>query len=315
MDRFDGYWKGWHEDQFEKIVFQIVTDPVVAGQLMEGGEADFWRNPPPDRIESLSARDGLEVYVQPALQNLMLFLNTRKPPLDDPKVRQALAYSFPYADLMQRTGGINRQSRGAIPAGMWGHDDELYQYQYDLDKASALLAEAGYAQGGFELEITYPASVPIGAWAVELWGFSLRELGIEPEPRLMVFDALYELAVSDPDQAQDVAVAAWWPTWVTPYDWLANLHTCQEETFFNFSYWCNEEYDALVAEGDRLSATDRAAAEEKFLEAQRILLEESPVLFLFDLASVAVVSSDIEGFVENPAYQNVVFYHDLTVSR
>ena len=315
MDRFDGYWQGWQEDQFDTIVFQIITDPVVASQLMETGESDFWRNAQPDRIDSLAAMEGLEVYVQPAFQDMMFMLNTRKPPLDDPVVRQALAYSYPYDDYVQRTRGIHKQAQGAIPAGMWGHGEELYQYQYDLEKARALLAEAGYAQGGFELEMTYPTDLPIAAWAVELWSFSLQDLGIELKPRPVTGDALLALAQSGPSEAQDLALIVWWPTWVTPYDWLANLYTCQEETFFNFTYWCSEEYDALVTEGDLLSATDRAAAEGKFVEAQRILLEENPAMFMFDLSSVWVVSSDIEGFVDNPAYQNVVFYHDLTVSR
>ena len=315
IDRFDGYWQGWQENQFETIVFQIVTDAVVASQLMESGEADFWRDPQPDRTESLAAMEGLEVHIQPAFQNVMFMLNTRKPPLDDPKVRQALAYSYPYEDYIQRTGGIHQQARGAIPSGVWGHGPGLDQYTFDLDRARALLAEAGYAQGGFDLEITYVAAWPVLAWAVESWSFPLSDIGIELKPRPMTGDALAQLAQSDPTQAQDIVVLIWWPTWVTPFDWLANLYGCEEEPFFNFTYWCNEEYDTLVTEGDRLSATDRAAAEEKFVEAQRILLEENPAMFLVDLASVWVVSSDIEGFVDNPAYQNVVFYQDLTLSR
>jgi peptide/nickel transport system substrate-binding protein len=263
----------------------------------------------------LSALESLEVYVQPAFQNMIFMLNTRKTPLNDPRVRQALAYSYPYDDFRQRTAGIHSQARGAIPVGVWGHGQDLYQYTYDPDKARELLAEAGYAEGSFELEVTYTSSVPVSAWAVELWAFPLREQGIALKPRAMTFEALWERAKSDPAKAQDIAVFGWWPTWVTPYDWLANLYTCQEETFFNVTYWCNQEYDALVAEADLLSATDRGAASAKFIDAQRILLEESPAMFLFDLASVWVVDSRIEGFVDNPAYQNVVFYHDLTVSQ
>ena len=153
-------------------------------------------------------------------------------------------------------------------------------------------------------------------WAVELWSFPLAELGIKLKPQAMTFDSLWELAKSsDPANAQDVAVFLWWPTWITPYDWLVALYHCEEEPFFNVTYWCNDEFDALIAGANVLTGSDREAAEAQFIAAQEILLEENPAMFMFDLPSVWVVRSDIQGFVDNPAYQNVVFYYDLTTSR
>lgn len=315
MTRFDDYWGGWKENQFDKIVYEIVSDPVVALQMMQAGEADFWYFPPVDKIAGLDAMEELTSIVRPSFQNMMFMLNTVKPPLDNKLVRQALAYSFPYDQLIEKSDGIFDQSRGAAPPGMWGHSDDLFQYYFDLDKARELLAEAGYPDGGFELQVTYMTDFTAEAWAVELWKFPLAELGIELKAQGMTFDALWELAKSDPSMAQDIGTFSWWPTWITPYDVMAALYHCEDEPFFNITYWCNPEYDELIDDANVLTGIDRETATQKFIAAQEILLEEVPTMFLVDLPQSVIAASDIDGVVVNPAYNYVVFYHDLTTTR
>ena len=315
MTRFDDYWGGWKENQFDKIVYEIVSDPVVSRQMMEAGDADFWRGPPVDLVASLDAMEELTVFNQPSFENMMYMLNTAKPPLDNKLVRQALAYSFPYDQYVERSEGVYTQSRGAAPPGMWGHSDDLFQYHHDLDKAKELLAEAGHPDGGFEIQVTYLVDFPAQVWAIELWKFPLAELGIELNAQGMTFDALWELAKSDPSAAQDIATFIWWPTWITPYDALLALYHCEDEPFFNVTYWCNPEFDALIDDANVLTGTDREAATEKFIAAQEILLEEAPTMFLFDLPTTFVVRSDIDGVVLNSAYNNVISYYDLTTTR
>jgi peptide/nickel transport system substrate-binding protein len=246
---------------------------------------------------------------------MMFMLNTVKPPLDNKLVRQALAYSFPYDQYVERSENTYTQSRGAAPPGMWGGSDDLPQYQHDLDKAKELLAEAGYPDGGFEIQVTYMVDFPAEVWAIELWEFPLAELGIELNAQGMTFDALWELAKSDPSTAQDIATFSWWPTWITPYDVLVALYHCEDEPFFNVTYWCNPEFDELIDDANVLTGKDRESATQKFIAAQEILLEEVPTMFLFDLPQTFVVSADIDGVELNPAYNYVIFYHDLTTTR
>jgi peptide/nickel transport system substrate-binding protein len=93
------------------------------------------------------------------------------------------------------------------------------------------------------------------------------------------------------------------------------MYHCEEEPSWNFSYWCNPEFDALIDEGNLLTGTDREAAEDLFIEAQNILVEESPAIFLVDRPDVWVYKADIQGAQPNPAYRTVVFFHDLTTTR
>ncbi len=86
----------------------------------------------------------------------------------------------------------------------------------------------------------------------------------------------------------------------------------EEEPFFNLGYYGNTDFDNLIDEAEVLSGTDRAAAEAMFIQAQQLLLDDAAAIFVVDLPDIHVVRADVNGYVNNPAYPHVVFFHDLT---
>jgi peptide/nickel transport system substrate-binding protein len=326
LTRFDDYWKGWADNQFDKVVFEIVEDNVQSLQMIETGEADILREIPPDKVEELRANPNLKVYIDPSYQHMQFLLNNQKAPTNDPLVRKALAYSFPYDELVQRGQGIFTQSRGAVPAAMWGHCDDCFQYTYDPVKAGELLDQAGWVDTDgdgirdkdgkpLHLLLTYTSGTTGHAWPTELWVYPASEIGIELETQGMTYSAMWEYSKQDPQTAQDITIQQWWPTYVTPYDPLFSMYHCEEETFLNTGYYCNPDFDAMIDEADRLTGTDREAADQMFQEAQKILIEDCPAVWVMDIAESFAISADIEGFVDNPAYPGVVFIYDLTTTR
>src|SRR5690606_15391119 len=153
LTRFDDYWGGWNDPrQWDKVVFRIVPEAATRRQLMETGQGDFTYGLPPEMVEALRSNANLQVVETPSFQNLLGMLNTEKAPLDDVRVRKALAHAFPYQQVVDHVmQGTARPARGPIPYGMWGHGEDLPQPGYDLDEARRLLAEAGYPDGGFSL--------------------------------------------------------------------------------------------------------------------------------------------------------------------
>ncbi len=317
MTRFDGYWGGWEgaEDKFDKIVYEVVADRATQLQLIENGDADFMAYVPPDQLTRLGTNPNLKTVVAPSYYHFMFHLNTKKAPLDNVLVRQALSYSFPYQQLVERSNGVYKQSRGALPEAYWAYGKDLFQYSYDLDKARELLAEAGYPDGGFELTVTYMPDLPGEVWAVELWASSLEKLGITLKPQGMTFESLWELAKGDPMTAQDIATFGWYPSYVDPYDPMFTLYHCEDEPYLNVGYYCNPEYDKLIDEAHMLTATDRDEAARLFIEAQEILIEDAPAIFLVEAPNTWAYAADITGFVDNPAYTFVAFFYDLTTTR
>jgi peptide/nickel transport system substrate-binding protein len=313
MTRFDDYWGGWKENQFDKVVFEIVNDPTVQLQMIEGGEADFFFMTPPDKASELQAMDNLQVHFDPSFRHVYYLLNTQVPPLDDVRVREALAWSYPYDDIIERTGGSWTQSRGMVPITMWGHCEDCVQYHQDLDKARELLAEAGYPDGGFELELTYIPTSPDETWPSELWPYALQELGIDLKLLPLTWTAQGELMTSGPEGAQDIFTGIWWPDWVTPMSDLYGVYGC--EVYYNAAYYCNPEFDEMINEASRLTGVDRERATELFIEAQKLLEKDVVTIPIADVPVISVLSADIEGYVFNPAYTRVPFLHQLTVTR
>ncbi len=313
LEKFDGYWGGWNDKYIKTVIIKNISEPATRRQMIETGEAAIAAELSYTDIDALKNNPKVKVYVEPSFQNLLGMLNTQKAPLDNVKVRQALAYAFPYQQVINTViNGYGRQSYGAVPYGLWGWSDKLPQYKYDLDKAKALLQEAGFGDGGFKLLLTYTAGNEAEKSAAELYKSELAKLNIDLEIRGMPWDSQWELAKStDKNARQDILMMYWWPDLPSPYSFLFSTFHSEDEPLFNLSYYSNPNYDSLIDKANEVTVTDKAKAEEMFIESQKILLEDAVSLFIYDRQDVWVTVSNLKGFKFNPAYPNVVFAHEL----
>ena len=109
-------------------------------------------------LNSLANAPGLKVAGGYLNASLIMQLNYKTPPFDNVKLRQALAYAIPYADIAKTSYfGSARQWNGLIPSTYPGYIKPDHTYSYDPEKAKALLAEAGFP-GGKGLE-AYPGII------------------------------------------------------------------------------------------------------------------------------------------------------------
>lgn len=313
MTRYEDYWGGWREGQFDTVVFEINEDNTVLQQMIEAGTADFTYGVPPDNLAALDAREDIVVYTNPSFQNLVGLLNTQKPPLDDPLVRKAIAYTVPYSQFIEGVMG-NRatQAYGPVPFGMWGFSEDLFQYSYDLDKARELLAQTDYPDGGFDLLYTFSAGDLDEQQLGEVWKAELAKLNINLEVRALNWEAQWDLAMSGPENAQDVFVMYWWPDYVSPYSFLFNMFHSEEEILFNLGYYRNPEFDDMIDEANALSGSDRQRAEELFIASQEILIDDVASLNFYDVANIHLARAEVKGYTDNPAYPHVVFVYQLS---
>jgi peptide/nickel transport system substrate-binding protein len=92
---------------------------------------------PVDQLKALGAAPGVKVVDEPSFFVTYLYLNNTHKPVDDVKVRQAISYAVDYKGIIDGILlGQGVQMRGDVPVGLWGHDDNAFQYSYDPDKAS-----------------------------------------------------------------------------------------------------------------------------------------------------------------------------------
>jgi peptide/nickel transport system substrate-binding protein len=176
-----------------------------------------------------------------------------------------------------------------------------------------LLAEAGYPDGGFKLLLTYGAGNEAEKSASELYKGELAKLNIDMEIRGMPWDSKWEMGKSsDPDARQDIFMMYWWPDLPSPYSFLYSTFHSEEEVLFNLGYYSNPDFDTMIDEANELTVSDFEKAESMFVDAQEILLNDAASLFIYDREDLWVTASNLKGFKYNPAYPNVVFFHELS---
>ncbi len=312
--RFEEYWGGWDDNQFDKVLVQIVPEATTQQQMLEGGEADLVTRIPIENYASFQNNPDYTYYEEPSFFNYVGFFNTLRPPLDNPTVRQALSYAVPYQDIITiGAKGLGTQSRGPVPAGVWPWSEDVNQYTYDLDEAARLLKEAGFEGGGFSLRLTYAAENDTEAAFAPLIKDSFAQIGVDVTIEAVAFNQQWEEAKSDPANAQDMFLLLYWPTYSDAgSDNLWSMFYYTEAPFFNLSYWNNPTFNTLVDEAIATTVTDPATSQAKYIEAMNLLVEEAAGIFFFDTKAVFVIPNHITGFQYNLNYPFVqYFFYDL----
>lgn len=305
--RYGDYWGGWSEGQIATVDIRLTGDPVLAEQLIRNADAHYTFNLPFDVYASLDDQVGVDVVIGPSMITLFGLLNSQRL---SPEVREALVLSFPYDEITASLyGGRAVRSRGIVPLAMWGSHPNLEIPRTDLEEASRLLDDAGVED--LSLIYSYDTGTIEQQQIGEVWKAALATIGVDLVLEPLTFDTRWAKAKADPDGAQDVFVMFWFPTFVSPYDFLYSIFHTEEEPFFNLGYFSSEEFDALIEKADIVSGADRSTAIELFRKSQEILVDEHAGVFMLDVPQAQAVSSEFRGLVSNPAYSQVVRFYEL----
>lgn len=313
-----GYW-GRSSDgggQFRTVNVQITKDAVAEQQMVESGQVDLALTVPLENIAQFEADDRFEVVTCESSLSYLGFFNTTRKPLDDPKVRRALSLAMPYQDVIDvGAEGFGTPARGPVPRGVFPYDESIPESEQDLEEARRLLAEAGYPDGGFSLRLTYAAENDQQKKFAPLIKDALAKIGVRATISGKLFNQQWEEAKGDPRSAQDMFLLLYWPTASDAgADNLATLFRSSAEPFFNLSYWRSAEYDRLVDEAIRVTATDRDKAQALYNRAMRMLVDQAPGAYFYDVRRPIVMTKGLTGFECNPNYSFSLFFDRLGVA-
>ena len=314
LQAYENYWGGWSDNQYKTVLIKAVQESSARRQMMETGEAQLTENLSSTDLEALQANDSLHSAKFDTWTNAIAFLNCEKYPCNNADFRRALAYAFPYEETVNGVMVGNAvQSFGIVPSGMWAHDDTMFQYTTDLDKAKECLDASGVDVSNLKLTATYGSGYEEYSSLLQIWQANLRELGISLEIRGMEWDAQWAEAQSvNPVDRQDILLMRWWPDYASPSSWFDALVRSEESVSFNLAYIRDAELDEMITAADAAVASDREEAERLYVEVQKKLLEDSQMIYMFDDSHTFIVSDKIDGVYENPAYSYVIHYYDIT---
>lgn len=309
--KFDGYWRGWKGPHFDRIVVKIVKEATVADEMLESGVADLVTRIPIEASKTINTKKCCERLVGPSFMNYAIHLNTAKFPFNNKLIRKAVSYAIPYKEIIEvGLGGLGRQAVGPVPFGQFGHDEGLFQYSHDLEKARKYMAEAGYAKGlKGKVVFTYASENGVEKAFAPLVKEELGKIGIDVDIRPMIWTAQWDLMKGGPAKAQDMAALLWWPTFSDPYETLYSLWHVEKKPYWNFSYYKNPEFDKTILAA--YSTPDGKKAQALYSKAQKMLIEDAPSVFLADVQRAVFKSRKLKGYVINPNYPRVAFWYDM----
>ncbi len=289
---------------FKTITFKPVAENATRVAMLQSGDAQLIWPIPTESIDALRSDTAVAVGQEEGIVVRYLMMNNQKAPFNDVRVRQAINHAInkeAYCAVVKN--GVATPATSIIgPAVQYykGNDP----YAYDLEKAKALLAEAGYPDG-FKTSILC-ASTTANVKQCEFLQQQLAQVGID-----VTINALESAVVNQKVQDVDVPgaeaevemyVIGWSPS-TGDADWgIRPLLAIESEPpmSYNICYYENEEVDQLLY--DALSTADDAKRAEAYAKAQDIIWEESPLVCLANDANTWATSArmiDVKVFPDN----------------
>lgn len=147
LQRHGAYWGG--TPAIEWVVLRTIRDQNTRLLALLSGAADMVQNAVTPRLaEAMKGRDGLVVSTSPGAGYSYVALNLRRKPLDNQKVREALAHAINRASMIKfKFQGTATPATGLLPTQHWAYNADVPTHPYDPSKAEALLDAAGLPRG------------------------------------------------------------------------------------------------------------------------------------------------------------------------
>ena len=287
---------------------RLLTIPDDATRILKlkAGELDGTEFVPLSRVAELKADPALNMVLYPAAQVLFLnifcgptYKNGAKNPASDIRVRQALNYAVEKEALVQvLTYGVGVPSQSYLPMSTPLAYGKGEPYPYNIAKAKALLAEAGYADGfeisclaiaGYQDDLTKLAAIQ-QMWSqinVRLKIEQLEHATLLNRWRAADYQLRTQLWTNDINDPNEMTVRMLY------YPLIQSDH----------SYWRNDRVDELFLQSQREPDKTKRAALYK--EIQEIYVAEAPMIFLVEVPYPVALSKKVHNFVQIPLGNNI----------
>jgi peptide/nickel transport system substrate-binding protein len=295
------YWDG--PPLVETLIFRPIADPSTLVAELESGGIDIAAEVPPASFSQIKSNSNLRALTAPSTAVHYIGLNTRLKPLDDVKVRQALNLAVDKNAIINSVlVGLAVPISGPLFPESRGYDASVKGYDFNIERAKALLKEAG-VPGGFST--TLDTSAPTKEAAEALAG-QLKQIGVNVSVNVMELGVLTskinkgdcEMYYNNwGDSAADGGVT-----------FYRHFHSSQRETFKD-TWYSRPDLDKQIDEAR--FAFDFDKRRQLLTAALKTIVDDAPWIFLWQPTSLAATRANVKGFV--PRADAYLFLNKVSV--
>ena len=306
------YWGGWSGGHVRSVQFRIVTADATRREVVQRGDADIANNLTPTDLVAVQKDPSLAVEAGYGMRNLSLVMSVAGP-LKSTAARKAMLYAFDYnaftKDLLH---GFGREAQGPMPRTVMGHDNSLFIYPTDLNKAKALLSQAG-VPSGTKLTLWYQSEDEKTKYAAEVMQGQLAQLGlslsIQPVEATTLVDTYY--GNKPASQRPNFFAWYWYPDYNDPGDWLYPQYaSSQAGGGANGGFYKNPTVDKLLSQAG--TTVDPARRLALYKQVQRALVADPAAVWLAELPESTAVRRAVQGYQFNPAYTDTFDFYAMS---
>jgi peptide/nickel transport system substrate-binding protein len=300
LEKNPSYWR--FPVKVDRVIFRPITEDQARLTELLTGALDLIVGTPPDFVAQLENHPKVTLQRQVGAHVWYLGFNNSKKPFDDKRVRQALNYAVDkeaiVRDVLKGTGAV---SKGPVLPGTWGDESGIKPFPYDPERARKLLAEAGLANG-FSTTLWVPESgsgmqSPVAMSTIIQ--SNLKAVGVNVTLQTMEWGAfLAKLRTKE----QDLFALSWMAGSEDPdLVMYPLLHSSQWTPVGpNRAMYKNPRFDEVLTQA-RLT-TDQAKRAQLYREAQRLLHDDPPWIFIDHEVQTAAFAKRVQGFKLHPSF-------------
>ncbi|WP_283164085.1 ABC transporter substrate-binding protein SapA [Brenneria tiliae] len=297
LTRNAAYWRGL--PRMRQVVVDLGAGGTGRLSKLLTGECDVLAYPAVSQLAILRNDPRLRLSLRSGMNVAYLAFNVRKPPLDDRRVREAIALAINNDRLMQSIYyGTAETAASILPRASWAYDDEARITEYNPEKSRRRLQELGISN--LNLRLWVPSAShsynPSPLKTAELIQADLAQVGVQvtivpvegrfQEARLM-------------ELSHDLTLAGWTTDSNDPDSFFRPLLSCAAiRSQTNYAHWCDPTFDEVLQ--NALSSQQLAKRIEYYQRAQQILAEQLPVLPLASSLRLLAYRYDMKGLVLSP---------------
>ena len=284
----------------DDLIFAITPDATARYAKLKAGECHVNAYPRPADLDEMKKDPSLKVISASGLNIAFWAFNVTKPPLDNVKVRQALAMAIDRDAIIKDVFlGNGEKAKTLIPRTMWSYDDAIPDVVYDPAKAAALLKEAGVATP-IDIDLWYqPVQRPYnpnGKRIGEMMQADLAKIGVNAKLVTYEWGEYRKRAQA----GEDMTAQLGWTGDNGDPDNFFFLDGCTDgkPASNNIPKWCNAEYNDLLVKARVIS--DQAQRAKLYQRMQEIEHDEQPELLVAHSIVSEAMRANVEGYKQSP---------------